>query len=71
MADEKMAKEYDFSQGTRGQFHRRGLKLRLPVYLDERALALVQKMASKNNADISTTVNHLLLTDARLAEVAD
>ena len=71
MPGEKMKKEYDFSRGTRGKFFRRDLKLSLPVYLDERALALVQKMARKNKTDISTVVNQLILTDARLAEVTD
>ena len=29
-----MKKEYDFSKGERGKFHRPGAKLNLPVYLE-------------------------------------
>jgi hypothetical protein len=43
------------------------LKLSLPVYLDQEAMAFVQRIARKKT-DISTVVNKLILTDKHLAE---
>ena len=71
MAGEKMKKEYDFSGGTRGKFFRQGLRLSLPVYLDEEALAFVQRIARKKKTDISSVVNQLILSDKHLAEVIE
>jgi hypothetical protein len=65
MATEKLKKEYDFSRGVRGKFHRPGARLRLPVYLEERALARVQRIAGKKGTDISTVVNQMILNDRR------
>jgi len=71
MAAEDMKKEYDFSKGVRGKFYRSGLKLDLPVYLDEEAMAFVQRIARKKKTDISAVVNELILSDKRLAEVME
>ena len=71
MAAEDMKKEYDFTKGVRGKFYRPGLKLDLPVYLDEEALAFVQRIARKKKTDISSVVNQLILSDKRLAEVIE
>lgn len=71
MAAEKMRREYDFSKGVRGKFCRPGLRLNLPVYLDEGALAIVQRIARRKAADISSVVNQLILSDKRLAEVIE
>jgi hypothetical protein len=71
MASESMKREYDFSKGVRGKFYRPGLTLRLPVYLDQEALAFVQRIARKKKTDISTVVNELILTDKHLAEVIE
>src|SRR5574337_1552919 len=57
MASEEMRKEYDFSKGVRGKFYRPGLKLSLPVYLDQEAMTFVQRIARKKKTDISTVVN--------------
>ena len=71
MAREKMKKEYDFSKGIRGKFYRPGLRLRLPVYLDDEAMAFVQQVAQKKKMDISTVVNQLILSDKRLADACN
>lgn len=71
MASEEMRKEYDFSKGIRGKFYRPGLKLSLPVYLDQEAMAFVQRIARKKKTDISTVVNKLILTDKHLVEVME
>ena len=47
------------------------LLLRLPVYLDEEALAFVQRIARKKKIDVSSVVNELILSNERLAEVID
>lgn len=71
MASEEMRKEYDFSKGVRGKFYRPDLTLSLPVYLDQEAMAFVQRIARKKKTDISTVVNKLILTDKHLAEVIE
>ena len=71
MASERMRKEYDFSKGVRGKFYHPGLKLELPVYLDDEAIAFVQRVARKKKTDISSVVNDVILSDKRLAEVIE
>jgi hypothetical protein len=65
-----MKREYDFSKATRGRFFRPRTCLSLPVYLDDEALACVQRIAQKKGMDISDVVIQLILTDKRLAEMA-
>jgi len=71
MASDEMRKEYDFSKATRGKLFRPGLRLRLPVYLDEEALAFVQRIARKKKTDVSSVVNQLIISNKQLAEVID
>jgi hypothetical protein len=71
MASDEMEKEYDFSKATRGKFFRPGLHLRPPVYLDEEALAFVQRIARKKKVDVSSVVNQLIISNKHLAEVID
>ncbi len=71
MASERMRKEYDFSKGVRGKFYRPGLKLEIPVYLDDEAMAFVQRIARKKKTDLSAVVNDLILSDKRLAEAIE
>jgi hypothetical protein len=70
MGADRMKREYDFSKGVRGKFHRRGARLNLPVYLDAEALAFVQRIARNKGMEVSAVVNQLILTDKRLAEMA-
>ena len=71
MASEKMKREYDFTEGVRGRFHRRGLRLSLPVYLDEEAMAFVERIARKRNTDVSSVVNQLILSGKHLAQIIE
>ena len=64
-----MKKEYDFSKGTRGKFHRPDAKLRFPVYLDPDVQNFVQKIAEARTTDVGIVVNELLKSDMHLAEV--
>ena len=63
MANDEMKKEYDFSQAVRGKFFHPNLRLRLPVYLDDEALAFVQRLARKKKTDVSSVVNQLILSE--------
>jgi hypothetical protein len=64
-------KEYDFSKAERGKFFRPGVKLNLPVYLDEEVLAFVQTIARKRKTDLSSIVNQLIRSDMRIAETTN
>ena len=65
-----MKKSVDFSNGVRGKFHRLGALAMPPVYLDKRSMKFVSGIAKKNNTDISTVVNKLILADIELVRTA-
>jgi uncharacterized DUF497 family protein len=65
---EPMKKEYDFSGGVKGRFHRPGAALNIPVYLDDEVRLFVQKIADKRSARFSETVNLLLRSEMHLAD---
>jgi len=64
-----MKKEYDFSKAERGKFHRPGVKLNIPVYLESEVQDFVDKIAEARQSDTSTVVNELLRSDMDLAKV--
>jgi hypothetical protein len=66
-----MREEYDFSKGERGKFFRTGMKLNIPIYLDDEVSAFVEKIALKKGVDRSSVVNELLKSDMKIAEVMD
>jgi hypothetical protein len=66
-----MKKEYDFSKGERGKFYRPGMKLNIPIYLEDEVSAFVEKIASKKGIDRSSVVNDLLRGDIKLAEAME
>jgi hypothetical protein len=66
-----MKKEYDFSKGEKGKFYRPGIKLNIPIYLEDEVSAFVEKIASKKGIDRSTVVNELLRGDIKLAEAME
>jgi hypothetical protein len=63
-----MRREYDFSKGVRGKFYRKGVEIRLPVYLDNKLQAQVERLARKKGKDIGEIVNELLRKDLELKE---
>ena len=63
-----MKKEYDFSKGERGKFHRPDAKMNLPVYLEDEVRKFIESIADKRNRDVSSVVNELLKTDMRIAD---
>lgn len=62
--------EIDFSNAVRGKFHRDGMKLRLPVYLDDPVQARLTALASAKGVELSDLVNDLLRKDLELIELA-
>jgi hypothetical protein len=65
-----MKKQYDFSKGIRGKFHRRGLKLILPVYLEPDTEAFLRKLAEHKRTDVATIVNDWIRRDIDLIKSA-
>lgn len=61
-----MRKHYDFSGGVRGKFYRKGAKLRLPIYLDAKLQAKLERIARQSGADVGELVNQLLKKEIRL-----
>ena len=55
-----MKKQYDFSKGQRGRFHRPGAVLNIPVYLDSDNRVSIEKIAQSKHLDVSTVVNDLI-----------
>ena len=67
--DDDMPAEIDFSKGTRGKFHRRDVRLTLPVYLDDQVQATLSALASAKGVELSTLVNDLLRKAIELIEI--
>ena len=64
----RMKREYDFSNGVRGKFYRKGAKLRLPIYLDAKLQEQLERLAQKNGKDIGEMVNQLVQKEVELIE---
>ena len=63
-----MKREYDFSKGVRGRFYRKGAELRLPIYLDVKLQAQLERLAEKNGKDVNEMVNHLVQKEVEVIE---
>ncbi|HEX5635903.1 MAG TPA: hypothetical protein VFY78_02355 [Gammaproteobacteria bacterium] len=63
-----MKKEYDFSKGTRGIFHKPGATLNLSVYLDVDVLDYIATKAKTKGVKVNDMVNDLLRKDIDLIE---
>ncbi len=61
-----MKKEYDLSKGERGKFYRKGAIHQLPIYLDAKVLAQVERIAEKKGMDITDVVNEVLKGELEL-----
>lgn len=68
--NDKMKKQYDFSKGIRGKFHRPNAKFNVPVYLDSKVQRFVERIAERKSTDVSAVVNRLLRSDMELVESA-
>mgnify|MGYP000272671698 CR=1 FL=1 len=65
-----MPEEIDFSGATRGKFYREGMKLRLPIYLDDPLQTRLAELASAKGVELSALVNDLLRKDLERIEMA-
>ena len=63
-----MKPEYDFSKAVRGKFYRKGAVLRLPIYLDAKLQAQVERLAKKNGKDVGEMVNQLVRKEVEVIE---
>ncbi len=63
-----MKREYDFSEGVRGKFYRKGAELRLPIYLDVKLQRQLERLAEKNGRDLTDLVNQLIQREVELIE---
>lgn len=63
-----MKREYDFSRTVRGRFYRKGVTLRLPIYLEAKLEKQLERIARKKGRDIGDVVNQLLRRDVELLE---
>jgi len=66
--DQDMPEEIAFSKGLRGQFHRPGATLDLPLYLDAKLQARLVALASACGIALSTLVDELLRKDLETIE---
>lgn len=64
-----MKREYDFSKGIRGKFYRQGVRLLLPVYLDEDVAELVVRYAEQSQQDVQVVVNDILRRSKEVLQV--
>lgn len=65
-----MKKEYDFSKGVRGKFHKASAKFNLPVYLDNEIQDFIGRIAAEKKTNISAIANRFLRKDMELIEAA-
>ena len=63
-----MKREYDFSKAEQGKFYRKGAVIQLPIYLDAKVQAQVERVARKNGKDISELVNQVVQKEMDLIE---
>ena len=63
-----MKREYDFSKGVRGKFYRKNAEVRLPIYLDAKVQAQVERLARRNGKEVGEMVNQLVQKEMDLIE---
>jgi cytidylate kinase len=63
-----MNREYDFSKAVRGKFYRKGAEIRLPIYLDAKVQAQVERLSRKKGKEIGEIVNQLVQKEMELIE---
>jgi hypothetical protein len=66
--DDSLDKEVDFSKGVRGRFYRPGIKLRIPVYLEETLLGSLAEIAERRGTNLDDLVTDLLRRDLAIVD---
>lgn len=67
--DDPLDREIDFSKGVRGKFYRPGMKLRIPVYLEETMLGSLVEIAERRGINLDDLVSDLLRRDLAMVDV--
>jgi hypothetical protein len=66
--DDPLDKEVDFSKGVRGKFYRNGMKLRIPVYLEEKLLGSLGEIAQRKGMKLDDLVSDVLKKELAIVE---
>jgi hypothetical protein len=66
--DDPLDREIDFSKGVRGKFYRPGMKLRIPVYLEETLLGSLAEIAERRGINLDDLVSDLLRRDLAIVD---
>ncbi len=64
--DDDIPAEIDFGNATRARFLRPGMRLNLPVYLDDQVQATLAALAQAKGVELNALVNDLLRKDIEL-----
>jgi hypothetical protein len=68
--DDDMPTEIDFSKGVRGKFYRPGMRIVLPVHLEQQVQDTLVNLATAKGMDYNVLINDLLKKDIELIEMA-
>lgn len=68
--DDDMPAEIDFSKGVRGKFYRPGMRIVLPVHLEQQVQDTLLSLATAKGVDYNVLINDLLKKDIELIEMA-
>jgi cytidylate kinase len=63
-----MKREYDFSKAEQGKFYRKAAVIQLPIYLDAKVQAQVERVARKNGKHVNELVNQVVQKEMELIE---
>lgn len=66
--DDPLDREIDFSKGARGKFYRAGMKLRIPIYLEETLLGSLAEIAERRGINLDDLVSDLLRRDLGIVD---
>jgi hypothetical protein len=63
-----MKPHYDFSNAERGKFYRKGARVRLPIYLDNKLQKRLEHIAEKKGRDVGDVISGLLMKNVELLD---
>jgi hypothetical protein len=63
-----MKPHYDFSNAERGKFYRKGARVRLPIYLDNKLQKRLEHIAEKKGRDVGDVISGLLMKNVALLD---
>ena len=63
-----MKPHYDFSNAERGKFYRKGARVRLPIYLDNKLQKRLEHIAEKKGRDVGDVISDLLMKNVELLD---